>query len=77
MLFDCEECGDCFLVENFGICSMGKCEKGLANPPCGDANPDGTCGNNEEIRCVGELMYEAAASEGPDGLVKLARHYTG
>ena len=73
MLFDCEECGDCFLVENFGICSYGKCEKGLDNPPCGDANPDGTCGNNAEIRCVGELIYAAAASEGPAGLDRLAR----
>ncbi len=73
MLFDCEECGDCFLVENFGVCSYGKCEKGLDNPPCGDANPDGTCGNNAEIRCVGELIYEAAASEGPAGLERLAR----
>ena len=71
MLFDCEECGDCFLVENFGICSMGKCEKGLDNVPCGDANPDGTCGSNEERQCVGELVYEAAASEGEAGLAKL------
>jgi 5,10-methylenetetrahydrofolate reductase len=73
MLFDCEECGDCFLVENFGICSMGKCEKGLDNVPCGDANPDGTCGSNEERQCVGELVYEAAASEGEEGLAKLQR----
>ncbi len=72
MMFDCEECGDCFLVENFGICSMGKCEKGLTNAPCGDANPDGTCGNNPDIKCVGELIYEAAASEGEEGLKKLA-----
>jgi methylenetetrahydrofolate reductase (NADPH) len=42
MLFSCEECGDCFLYENFSLCSMGRCEKGLANAPCGDANPDGT-----------------------------------
>jgi len=73
MMFGCEECGDCFLVENFGICSMGKCEKGLDNPPCGDAEPDGTCGNNPDIKCVGELIYYAAASEGPAGLEKLAR----
>jgi len=72
LMFDCEECGDCFLVENFGLCSLGKCEKGLDNPPCGDANADGTCGNNVEIRCVGELIYEAAASEGEEGLKRLA-----
>ena len=72
LLFDCEECGDCFLVENFGICSYGKCEKGLDNPPCGDANPQGMCGNNPDLRCVGELIYEAAAGEGSAGLKKLA-----
>jgi cobalamin-dependent methionine synthase I len=52
---------------------MGKCEKGLSNAPCGDANPDGTCGNNADIRCVGELIYEAAASEGDKGLKRLAQ----
>ncbi|MBN1844122.1 MAG: methylenetetrahydrofolate reductase C-terminal domain-containing protein [Sedimentisphaerales bacterium] len=71
LLFDCQQCGDCYLVENFGICSLGKCEKGLDNPPCGDANPDGTCGSNAERRCVGELIWEAAASEGAAGLQAL------
>jgi cobalamin-dependent methionine synthase I len=51
---------------------MGKCEKGLTNAPCGDANPDGTCGNNPDITCVGELIYKAAASEGEQGLKRLA-----
>ncbi len=64
MLFNCEECGDCHLTENFGICSKGCCEKGIDNAPCGDANANGTCGNNPDIQCVGERIYEAAASEG-------------
>lgn len=72
LLFDCEECGDCYLVENFGLCTLGKCEKGLPNPPCGDAEPDGNCPHRPERRCVGELIYEAAASEGRKGLKKLA-----
>lgn len=72
LLFECEECGDCYLVENFGLCTLGKCEKGLPNPPCGDANPDGICPHRPERRCVGELIYEAAASEGREGLKKLA-----
>jgi len=71
LLFDCEECGDCYLPENFGRCTLGECEKGLPNPPCGDANPDGRCGHDIERRCVGELIYEAAASEGSAGLSKL------
>jgi 5,10-methylenetetrahydrofolate reductase len=71
LLFDCEECGDCFLVENFGLCTLGKCEKGLPNPPCGDAAPDGSCPHHAERRCIGELIYDAAASEGLPGLKKL------
>jgi len=63
LAFDCEECGDCFLPENFGLCTMGGCEKGLDNAPCGDATADGHCGNNLERPCTGERIYEAAASE--------------
>ncbi|HPC97159.1 MAG TPA: methylenetetrahydrofolate reductase C-terminal domain-containing protein [Sedimentisphaerales bacterium] len=62
-LFDCEECGDCFLPENFGVCTMGGCEKGIDNAPCGDATVDGYCGNNLRQVCVGNRIYEAAASE--------------
>jgi len=63
LLFECEECGDCFLPENFGLCTMGGCEKGMDNAPCGDATIDGRCGNNVERVCIGERIYEAAASE--------------
>ncbi|MHC4394261.1 MAG: methylenetetrahydrofolate reductase C-terminal domain-containing protein [Planctomycetota bacterium] len=62
-LFDCEMCGDCYLPENFGLCTIGGCEKGLANAPCGDATVDGYCGNNLELLCIGEHIYNAAASE--------------
>jgi 5,10-methylenetetrahydrofolate reductase len=70
LLFDCEECGDCFLPENFGLCTIGGCEKGMDNAPCGDATVDGRCGNNLERICVGELIYEAAAAE-KGGIEKL------
>ncbi len=63
ILFDCEACGDCFLTENFGLCTMGGCEKGLDNVPCGDATVDGYCGNDLERICVGELVYNAAAAQ--------------
>ena len=62
LLFECEACGDCYLPENFGLCTIGKCEKGLANVPCGDATVEGFCGNNLEMQCVGELVYNAAAA---------------
>ncbi|MBN1939184.1 MAG: methylenetetrahydrofolate reductase C-terminal domain-containing protein, partial [Candidatus Aminicenantes bacterium] len=61
-LFKCEDCGDCFLPENFGYCTLGECEKGLPNPPCGDATPDGFCGNNLKRVCVAESIYNAAAA---------------
>jgi 5-methyltetrahydrofolate corrinoid/iron sulfur protein methyltransferase len=63
LVFDCEECGDCFLPENFSLCTIGGCEKGLDNVPCGDATADGYCGNNLERVCIGELVYNAAAAE--------------
>ena len=70
LLFECEECGDCFLPENFGCCTIGECEKGLDNAPCGDAAPDGFCGNNLQRICIGETMYQFALTE-PDGREKL------
>lgn len=63
LIFDCEECGDCFLPENFGLCTIGGCEKGLDNAPCGDSTVEGYCGNNLERICIGESIYDAASSE--------------
>lgn len=69
LMFDCQGCGDCYLHENFGLCTIGGCEKGLANAPCGDATVDGYCGNNLELICIGEYIYNAAASV-PGGIEK-------
>ena len=62
-LFECEECGDCYLPENFSYCTIGGCEKGLDNAPCGDATVDGYCGNNLDRQCIGERIYHSAAAE--------------
>ena len=70
LLFDCQECGDCFLAENFGWCTIGGCEKGMDNAPCGDSTADGYCGNNLERLCIGEYIYNSAAAE-DGGLEKL------
>ena len=70
MMFDCEECGDCYLPENFSLCTIGGCEKGMDNAPCGDATAEGYCGNNLERVCIGELIYQAASTE-KNGLKKL------
>ena len=72
LMFDCEECGDCYLPENFGLCTIGGCEKGMDNAPCGDSTVDGYCGNNLDRICVGELIYEAAAAQ-KGGLEKLRK----
>ena len=69
-MFDCEECGDCYLPENFSLCTIGGCEKGMDNAPCGDATVEGYCGNNLERVCIGELIYQAAGAE-KEGLKKL------
>ena len=63
LTFECHECGDCFLPENFGLCTIGGCEKGLDNAPCGDATVDGRCGNTLDRVCIGEQIYLAAASD--------------
>ena len=63
LAFECHECGDCFLPENFSLCTVGGCEKGLDNAPCGDATVEGRCGNNTDRVCIGERIYLAAAAE--------------
>jgi methylenetetrahydrofolate reductase (NADPH) len=70
LAFNCEDCGDCYLTENYGYCSMGGCQKGLSNAPCGDSTADGYCGNDLNSRCTGELIYEAAATD-PQGREQL------
>ena len=68
--FECQDCGDCYLPENFGCCTMGGCEKGLSNAPCGDSTVDGRCGNNFDRICIGEKIYDAAVAE-RDGIQRL------
>ena len=70
VFFECEDCGDCYLPENFGYCTLGGCAKGLANSPCGDATVDGQCGNDTVQPCRGEQIYLAAAAT-PGGLQRL------
>ncbi|OHB75540.1 MAG: hypothetical protein A2Z25_07515 [Planctomycetes bacterium RBG_16_55_9] len=63
LMFDCEDCGDCYLPENFSYCTIGGCEKGMSNAPCGDSTVEGLCGNNLERTCIGDLIYRAAAAK--------------
>ena len=63
LTFECQECGDCYLPENFGYCTIGGCEKGLDNVPCGDATVTGYCGNNLDRLCIGEKTYHSASTK--------------
>lgn len=61
--FDCRLCGDCYLPENYFVCTEGSCKKGLPNPPCGDADAQGMCGNDANRPCAAELIYYRAAKK--------------
>lgn len=56
----CRSCGDCYLPENFFVCLMGECAKGLPNVPCGDSTIDGRCGVDTNKLCAGQLVYDAS-----------------
>ncbi len=56
----CRACGDCYLPENFFVCTMGQCAKGLSNVPCGDSTIDGRCGVDTKKPCAGQLIYDAS-----------------
>jgi hypothetical protein len=63
LLFNCQACGDCYLPEDFSLCTIGSCEKSMCNVPCGDATVEGYCGNNLDLVCIGEQVYRAAAAQ--------------
>lgn len=72
-LAQCRACGDCRLPENFFVCLVGECTKGLTNVPCGDSNLDGRCGIDSDRPCAGRLVYDAARhfTKGTDALREL------
>ena len=74
-LFECRNCGDCYLPENHFVCTIGGCAKGLPNPPCGDSTVDGLCGNEPTRPCAGELIYHRAVRE--KGVEEIKRHVFG
>jgi methylenetetrahydrofolate reductase (NADPH) len=62
----CQACGDCFLPENFFVCLMGECTKGLTNVPCADSTADGRCGVDTNKLCASRQVYDAARFFGGD-----------
>ncbi len=62
----CQSCGDCFLPENFFVCLMGECTKGLTNVPCADSTADGRCGVDTSKLCASRHVYDAARFFGGD-----------
>jgi hypothetical protein len=56
----CRHCGDCYLPENFFVCLMGECTKGLTNVPCEDSTALGRCGVDDTRLCAARQVYDAA-----------------
>ncbi len=63
VFFDCQECGDCTLVEMGFLCPQSQCAKNLLNGPCG-GSVNGFC----EVypgrrRCIYVRLYERLRPE--------------
>ncbi|MFH2008541.1 MAG: methylenetetrahydrofolate reductase C-terminal domain-containing protein [bacterium] len=56
----CAACGDCRLGETFGLCSVSRCAKSLANGPCGGTRPDGRCEVDVDKDCVWQQIVRRA-----------------
>jgi hypothetical protein len=56
----CAACGDCRLGETFGLCTVSRCAKSIANGPCGGTRSDGHCEINPELDCVWHRVIERA-----------------
>ena len=56
----CSGCGNCRLEETFGICTVARCAKSLANGPCGGVH-DAKC-EVDDKECVWISIFEKAKS---------------
>ncbi|MBQ9815394.1 MAG: methylenetetrahydrofolate reductase C-terminal domain-containing protein [Lachnospiraceae bacterium] len=56
-LFDCDQCGMCFLNGTGGICPLTACSKGLVNGQCGGAK-NGMCEVDPEMECGWERIQK-------------------
>ena len=56
-LFDCDQCGMCFLNGTGGICPLTACSKSLVNGQCGGAK-NGMCEVDPEMECGWERIQK-------------------
>jgi len=63
----CAGCGDCIQDHlNYAGCTVGLCQKGLRNGPCGGSRMDGTCEAHPERPCRWNEIYRATVASGDD-----------
>ena len=63
VLFDCQDCGDCSLLDLAYLCPMSQCAKYQRNGPCGGSS-NGKCEADKEKPCVWTRVYERLAATG-------------
>ncbi|MBR3244466.1 MAG: methylenetetrahydrofolate reductase C-terminal domain-containing protein, partial [Parasporobacterium sp.] len=62
-LFDCDQCGMCFLNGTGGICPITACSKSLVNGQCGGAK-NGKCEVDPDKDCAWEKIQNRLAKQG-------------
>lgn len=70
-LFDCEQCGMCFLNGTGGICPITACSKSLVNGQCGGAK-NGMCEVDPEMECGWERIQKRLEKLGKVDMLKNA-----
>ncbi len=59
LLFDCQMCGKCVLINTGMTCPMN-CAKQMQNGPCGGVRADGNCEVKPNMRCVWVEAWQGA-----------------
>ncbi len=68
-LFNCQDCGDCSLVDCYYLCPGSQCQKNQRNGPCGGSK-EPLC-EVEDINCIWYRAYQRAKKAGDlDDLLK-------
>ena len=70
-LFDCDQCGMCFLNGTGGICPITACSKSLVNGQCGGAK-NGMCEVDPEMECGWERIQKRLEKLGRIDILKNA-----
>ena len=63
LVYDCKQCGECYLNLTGGICPITACSKSLLNGQCGGAK-NGKCEVDPEMECGWERIQRRLAQIG-------------